>query len=105
MWDSKRKIMGYTDMFSIRAHGWPFSFEADSPIMQFTGLCDKNKAPIFEGDVVDIGCTFDLVTMDRFPTYWLEHEEFGYKGEDLVNPIDCVIVGNIYQSPDLMDWR
>ena len=40
----------------------------------------------------------DVVTMDRFPWFWLENEEFGYEGEDLQSPEEYEIIGHIHQS-------
>ena len=90
-------------------------------LMQFTGLLDKQGKEIYEGDIVriwDYGFKngnedgdFDLyqdmgidkVTMNRFPVYWLENEEFGYEGEDLINPEHCEVIGNIYENASLLD--
>ena len=103
----------------------------DIELMQFTGLKDKNGKEIYEGDVVrelreDWSFTDgwekedkrwedeslfnpmpmkevmrDVVTMTRFPGFWLEHESFGYEGEDLVSPESCEVIGNIYENPEL----
>lgn len=97
-------------------------------VSQYTGLKDKNGDEIFEGDIVAImradydndeameayysteGADqplkqdgVDVVTMERFPTYWLEKERFGYEGEDLERPDDCVVIGNKYQNPELLE--
>ena len=115
MWDSKRKMMGYTDMLSIRDHGWPFSFEADSPIMQFTGLCDKNKAPIFEGDIClhENGQRYEVkygqFVFNIQDEYSCDGFGFHFDDEDLQdwgqvwNPGKVEIVGNIYKNPELLN--
>ena len=89
-------------------------------LMQFTGLKDKNGKEIFEGDIVqEFQMRFendddedwkllpydkpDIVTMDRFPVYWLERESFGYEGEDLKSPDDFEVIGNIYENPELLE--
>ena len=91
-------------------------------VMQFTGLLDKQGKEIYEGDIVkqmDIDwdktssdtepvnyvmkeTMRDVVTMDRFPCYWLKNEHFGYEGEDLIANEDCEIIGNIYENPELL---
>ena len=89
---------------------------------EYTGLHDKNGKEIYEGDIVkqmDIDwdktssdtepvnyvmkeTMRDVVTMDRFPCYWLKNEHFGYEGEDLIANEDCEIIGNIYENPELL---
>ena len=97
--------------------------------LQFTGLKDKNGKEIYEGDIIrqmkedfsftdgwekddprrnDKSFTYpmkevtrDIVTMERFPIYWLKNEKFGYEGEDLVRVEDCEVIGNIYENPEL----
>jgi len=44
----------------------------------------------------------DVVVMDRFPRFWLKSESFGYEGEDLVEPSDCEVIGNIYEHPEML---
>jgi uncharacterized phage protein (TIGR01671 family) len=88
--------------------------------LQFTGLPDKNGKEIYEGDIVtrkDIDwdkwdgegeiedapmreINRDIVTLDRFG-FWLKNESFGYEGEDLIDPGDCIIIGNIYENSEL----
>lgn len=44
----------------------------------------------------------DVVVLDRFPRYWLKNESFGYGGEDLIDPGNCEVIGNIYEHPHLL---
>ena len=45
----------------------------------------------------------DVVTMSRFPVFWLEHEGFGYEGDDLERPDEFTVIGNIHANPELME--
>ena len=55
-----------------------------------------------ESKVPVIPVVTDVVTMERFPIYWLKNEEFGYEGEELVNPLDFEVIGNIHETPELL---
>ena len=44
----------------------------------------------------------DVVTMSRFPTYWLKNESFGYEGENLQEPSYFEVIGNIHENKDLL---
>lgn len=106
-------------------------FVIPETVGQFTGLLDKNGNKIFEGDIVvlrgydpseadeweddderwdeypnnlpSIIRLKDIVTMDRFPIYWLKNEHFGDEGEGLVSPEECEVIGNIHDNPELLE--
>lgn len=81
-------------------------------VVRFTGLTDKNGKEIFEGDVVNISApeweyqsyTRQEVFMDARGWYpWTDvTDEIGasYLASD--NPKDIEVIGNIYESPELL---
>ncbi len=78
--------------------------------MQFTGLKDKNKKDIYEGDIIKDMYEivwqvryslneFGIVTTTKEFTKAIEIENY-----DCVNWWEgCKIIGNIYQNPELLE--
>lgn len=76
-------------------------------ITESIGLLDSKKNKIYEGDILDIGMDYyALVEYNKkFASFGLRKKGWTflhYFGE-AVNPIQCTIVGNIYENPSLIN--
>lgn len=84
-------------------------------LMQYTGLKDKDGVEMYEGDIVswlgygedtdwmeETEQGRDVVTMDRFPYYWLKNEEHEW-GEGLIYPENVTVIGNVHETPELLE--
>lgn len=81
------------------------------PVMQLTGLQDKNKVDIYEGDILVIG-SFDKDIMEQYRSrpakvVWDDIEAAFYLRSNSLNvrlshQYQPEIVGNIYENPELL---
>lgn len=83
-------------------------------LMQFTGLHDKNGKEIYEGDIIKVDnspCNCKVSWSDKYASFVLTREDWIFRhycchggillfGE--AYPEDCEVIGNIYESPELL---
>lgn len=83
----------------------------DSPLMQYTGLHDKDGRELYEGDIVEAyihgdahgdlyEVTFDGGAFD-FKLLHTPNAKHPYAAYDY--PPECKLLGNIYENPELME--
>lgn len=115
-WQSQEKkmyIQGNTvdENRKVFWHTWENKSHISEP-MQFTGLLDKNRNEIYEGDIVRCGYGFGKVIFSSgsFMVEWIDDKEANMellstrnnrnkrKGED-----EFEIIGNVFQNLELLN--
>jgi len=104
IWDYENKRFDYIELSNKNCGcGWK---QNDKTIFQeFTGLYDKHKKPIYEGDIIEIEePEFESAVISaeiKFSRgafmYWWREEKRGFP-MDMTNSKDVKIIGNIYEN-------
>ncbi len=79
-----------------------YILKKDEPLMQFTGLYDRNKKPIYEGDILQTSHGRGKIEFDNglfsLHSIWKT-------GHVYISPPfnEYEIIGNIYKNPELLN--
>src|SRR3990167_9683825 len=108
---NKTKKMWCPDDHEIDFESIPHGFEIkpdkeEAVIMQYTGLYDKNKKPIYEGDVVE----YEDARIGRAQVQWKEcyfellfpSGNVNFITTDKIRDMGIQVIGNIYENADLL---
>lgn len=123
-WDkvNKRFIVDYTKILPAHYNGSKYpdqggvdhnviyvqtaEYETDCELLLYTGLKDRNGKEIYEGDIVELEVLTEPIRYRG--TYWelkryaVEYKDQGYIPENLD---ESVVIGNIFENPELLEVK
>lgn len=96
-------VMHYGTGFSRYGLVYPMGWRLLAKDLQYTGLKDRNKVEIYEGDILDInGVRFLVTWSDRG---WFPFSDRNDNGEWEWDADMFIVIGNIYENPELMEEK
>ena len=96
-------IQGTPDLETLES--FMYHYSDCKNLMQFTGLLDKNGREIYEGDINSYGY---VIKYCEKKALFGEYGTRDKKNYDVLmsypmNSIDMIILGNIYENPELLN--
>jgi uncharacterized phage protein (TIGR01671 family) len=113
-WDSKHYVMVSVDRMRILCmyndhsghieddYEKILDIDSDTPLMQYTGLKDKNGVEIYEGDIIALGDVICPITWDDGGFQMITSANQGKSAaiQDRVKKFK--VIGNIYENLELL---
>ena len=105
-WYKKEQVMGIVKVINLDEDG-RLANSDEIELMQFTGLRDKDRYGIYEGDILK-SKNDELFTIDfQYGSYWatsINNNDISYSsGSCSFSEKEFEIVGDIYQHKHLLD--
>ena len=108
-WDPKSKRMFVPFELKQKLNQRLGTFDDDIILLQYTGLKDKNRIEIYEGDIVKYSAFNEQKELQNYinPIFWEQNfASFSVGNEHsfwaLSTCEDVEVIGNIYENPELL---
>lgn len=76
--------------------------KVDWPLIQYTGLKDKNGKEIYEGDIIKSPFFDDINVAVEWDEWFAQFTFGGAEFNVEIKPENIEVIGNIYENPELL---